>query len=221
MRSKIAAILAAVSLVLTGCGSVNEEPAGVTAPAAGVTTEAPWESIETSAQTQAPETEAASDTTQESAETSAKKRKFTTMTEPPPELTEKGIIRYARPSPEYEVSAEDFAEFEKEIGFSLSVPEDAQNVAYQIDAEVYKGTLIFYLGDVLWDAKVRPVDKERYYRGEPYVDEYMTELDCEFESGQVTTLRGVEGDIRYYRITYPDNSEAYNLSATWYLEDEG
>ena len=238
MRSKTAALLTALSLMLTGCGSVNEEPVRkvpaaettaettvtsiqTQAPETEATSETTREATETSVQTQAPETEATSETTAKSTETSARKRKFTTATEPPPEMTDKGRVIYQRPSPEYEVSAEDFEIFEEEIGYHLYLPEGAEKVAYWIDAEVYKGTLVFYLGDVLWDAKVMPVDgdEEPFYR--PYVDDYMTELDCDFESGQVTKLHGVEGDIRYYRITYSDTSGAYTLEARWYLEDEG
>lgn len=241
MKRKITALLTVLSLMLTGCGSISGESVHGTVPVAEiasdmpqedtetsvqtqapeteVTSETTREDAETSVQTQAPETEVTSETTRESAETSVKQRKFTTATEPPPEMTDKGPVIYQRPDPEYEVSAEDFEVYEEEIGFHLSVPEGAEKIAYRIDAESYKGTLIFYLGDVLWDAKVMPADEEVFYR--PYVDEYMTELDCDLESDRFTKVHGVEGDIRYYKITYSDTKEAYKLDARWYLEDEG
>lgn len=220
MKIKIAVLVTAFSVMLTGCGAINDEPVGVTAPAAEVMSEETRETAETSVQTQAPETEATSETAQESTETTAKKRKFTSMTEPPPEITDKGTVIYQRPNPEIEVTAEEFKEFEEEIGYSLSVPEGAKNVVYQIDTEQYYGTLAFYLDDVLWNAKVRRRDKSEY-KPEPYVGDYETEIDCEFKSGQVTKVHGVEGDIRYYRITYPNNTEAYKLNAEWFLEDGG
>ncbi|MBQ1553563.1 MAG: hypothetical protein IIZ66_08455, partial [Clostridia bacterium] len=175
-----------LSLMLTGCGSISEESVHGTVPVAEIASDMPQEDTETSVQTQAPETEVTSETTRESAETSVKQRKFTTATEPPPEMTDKGPVIYQRPDPEYEVSAEDFEVYEEEIGFHLSVPEGAEKIAYRIDAESYKGTLIFYLGDVLWDAKVMPADEEVFYR--PYVDEYMTELDCDLESDRFTKV---------------------------------
>ena len=54
-----------------------------------------------------------------------------------------------------------------------------------------------------------------------YVDEYMDEIDCELDDGQITTVDGTEAELHYYRSQYTDGSEAFNLFAKWTLEDEG
>ena len=221
MRIKVAALVTALSIMLTGCGSVEEEPVGVTAPSAGVTSESSEEDAKTPVLTQAPETEATSVTTQETTETSDKKKKFTVMTEPPPEITDEGTIIYDRPNPEIEVSAEVFAEYVKDMGYSFCVPEGAKKMTYIIDTGYPSAKMVFYLNGVEWTAGVGKVDK-KYYAPHPYVADYMTEIDCDLESGQVTNVHGVEGDIRYYEISFSDGvADSYKLWTEWYLQEDG
>ena len=81
MKIKTAALLTALSVMLTGCGAINDEPVGVTAPAAEVTSEEPRETAETTAQLSEPDHE------------------------PPSEEDDKVTVIYDRPDPEIEVSA--------------------------------------------------------------------------------------------------------------------
>ena len=65
-----------------------------------------------------------------------------------------------RPSPEIEVTAE---EFEKEYGFSPSIPESVEEVQYIIDTDTHRGFVGFYEGDVLWNIKVLKTEGIRHH----------------------------------------------------------
>ena len=122
-----------------------------------------------------------------------------------------------RPNPEIEVSA---GEFESELGFHLSIPEGAGEVTYTIDTESKRGLAAFYQDGVLWNALVMrsdvSIDFINYYD-----DDNVDEVDIDFDSNQVLKVRGADPVLKYYRMRYSDNSEAYMLTAQWFLEDEG
>lgn len=121
-----------------------------------------------------------------------------------------------RPNPETQVSAE---EFEKEYGFSLFVPEGAEDVSYVIDMESHRGTMNFKLNDTYWSARVMRADDFKSFNNF-YVDDSQEEIDSLFDSNQDIRVLGVEPVIRYFRIHYVDNSEAYSSEAMWFLEDK-
>ena len=213
MKIKIAVLVTAFSVMLTGCGAINDEPVGVTAPAAEVMSEETRETAETSVQTQAPET------AQETAETTAQLSE--PDPEPPSEEDDKVTVIYDRPDPEIEVSAEEFEEYMKKLGYSLCVPDGAEKVTYITDTDYPAARMDFYLNGVEWSAGVRKVDKT-FYAPHPYVDEYMTAIDCDLESGQVMNVHGVEGDIWYYKISFSDGAaDRYKLETEWYLQEDG
>lgn len=122
-----------------------------------------------------------------------------------------------RKSPEELVTAE---EFQKEYGFGLSVPVGAEDVSYVIDMESHRGTMNFKLNDTYWSARVMRADDFKSFNNF-YVDDSREEIDSLFDSNQDIKVLGVEPVIRYFRIHYVDNSEAYLSEAMWFLEDKG
>jgi len=127
-------------------------------------------------------------------------------------------ILVQRADPEIEVTAEAFADM---MGFTFSVPDDAKDVTYIIDTDTGRGTMGFYLGDVLWNARVMRHDTYLNIEGD-YVDDSMEEIRCDFASDPAMTVRGVDPTyVKGYRIKYSEDWEAYMYKALWFLEDEG
>ena len=122
-----------------------------------------------------------------------------------------------RPDPEVNVTAE---EFEKEYGFSPSIPEGVEEVEYVIDTESHRGCVGFYVGDVLWNVKVLMTDEYKDI-AKPYIDEHTNEMDCFLDSSQDLTVHGVEPELICYRFQYSEDNEDYMAFAMWFLEDDG
>ena len=122
-----------------------------------------------------------------------------------------------KPDPEVEVTAE---EFEKEYGFSPSIPEGVEEVQYVIDTDTHRGFVGFYEGDVLWNIKVLKTDEFKDI-ATPYSYEGTTEIDCFIDSNQDLTVQGVEPQLTCYRNQYSEDNEDYMAVAMWFLEDDG
>ncbi len=137
--------------------------------------------------------------------------------EPEPEVEAAVYEDSTRDNPEKPVSAEDFM---NEFGSVVSVPDDITILEYKIDPEIQRGYMAFYKDDVLWNAYVKPDNIWPEVYG-VYVDEYMEEIDCELDDGQITEVHGIAPELHYYRIQYDDGSEAYRLYVEWKLEDDG
>ena len=133
-----------------------------------------------------------------------------------PDFDEVTILT-ARPDPEIEVTAE---ELEKELSYRFIVPEGAENVIYFYDTESKRGTMTFYLDGVYWDAKVIRTDS--YFEfNRKYIDEYTKEIVPELDSDRILQVHGIDPEINYYNTHYGQNDESFDLSAMWYLEEEG
>lgn len=122
-----------------------------------------------------------------------------------------------RPSPEIEVTPE---EFEKEYGFSPSIPESVEEVQYIIDTDTHRGFVGFYEGEVLWNIKVLK-NEEFKDIGTPYFYEGTTEIDCFIDSDQDLTVHGVEPQLNCYMNQYSEDNVDYSAVAMWFIEDDG
>lgn len=47
------------------------------------------------------------------------------------------------------------------------------------------------------------------------------EIRCDFADGQSTQAHGVDGDVKCYKTQYANHTEAYMISAQWFLADAG
>lgn len=127
------------------------------------------------------------------------------------------ILIDTRDDPSIEVSAE---EFQKEMGYSFSVPQGAQEVTYVIDTEQHRGYMGFYLDGVLWNARVKRADAFTDIVN-TYIDDYVEEIGSELDSEQILQVHGADPEIHYYRYKYDNKTLSYDLTAMWYLEKEG
>ncbi len=94
---------------------------------------------------------------------------------------------------------------------SQTVPDRSAKIKqFKTGAVFFAAAILVIIGILLFPTFMRNMERPA-----------TAEIRCDFADGQSTQAHGVDGDVKCYKTQYANHTEAYMISAQWFLADAG